>query len=582
MGAYEIIEFMMAIVVTFGLACAVVDREHITIDLLSSRFSQKTKASVDAATFVLSIAIMTVITWRCIVHAGTMRANGYVSQSLYVPIYPFVYAVAFGCAVFTLTLVISLRDHIKESKEETRTWAWSGLFTGMALVALFSGTPFWKETLWHLSPLNAGLLGIGLLLVFTFSGMYLGVSMALVGLLGMIYVAGMKSGLSVMGTTPYSTVASYSFSVIPLFILMGTFCFHSGLSKDIYFTVHKFLGHLRGGLAMATVGACACFAAVSGSGMATAATMGKVALPEMKKYKYDMRLAAGSIAAGGSIGILIPPSTILVIYGILTQQSIGKLFLAGFIPGVLEAVFYMITIYVLCKRNPLMGPRGPKANFKEKMVAFKSIWGVAALFALVIGGIYLGVFTPSEAAGVGAFGALLLTLARKQFTWKRFTSSLNETTKTAAVTFFILIGAMVFGAFLAVTRLPFELAGYVAGLNVNRYTILAIIIVLYLVLGAVMDIFSIVVLTVPIFFPVIQALDFDPIWFGIIVVRLFEMGAITPPIGINVFVLKGVAKDLSLETIFRGIVPFFIADLFHVALLIAVPQIATFLPGLMS
>jgi len=581
MGVYEIVEYMMAIVTTFGLAYGELQKEHISVDLLSSRFPPKTKAWVTSATYVLCTGILLVITWQSFLYAEAMRTSGYVSQSLYIPVYPFVYALAFGCGMFCLALLFNLQAQIVHVKEETRSWVWGGIFLGLALVVLFSGMSFFKEMPWQLTPLNAGILSVGLLLVLTFSGMHLSVTMSLLGFLGMMYLTGLNTGLNVMGTTPYNTVASYSFSVIPLFILMGTFCFHSGLSEEIYFTVHKFLGHLRGGLAMATVGACACFAAVSGSGMATAATMGKVALPEMKKYKYDLRLAAGSIAAGGSMGILIPPSTILILYGILTQQSIGKLFLAGFIPGVLEAVFYMIVIMILCRFKPSLGPRGPKASLREKAVAFKSTWGIAALFFLVIGGIYLGVFTPSEAAGVGAFGALVLTFIKRKLTWGIFTSSLNDTAKIAAVMMFILVGAMIYGRFLAVSRLPFEVGNYIAGLDVNRYVVLLLIIILYLILGSILDIFAMVVITVPIIFPVVVALGFDPIWFGIIIVRLFEMGAITPPIGINVFVLKGVAGDVPLGIIFKGILPFFIADLFHVGMLVAFPQIATFLPSLM-
>ena len=333
---------------------------------------------------------------------------------------------------------------------------------------------------------------------------------------------------------------------------------------------------------MATVGACASFAAVSGSSVATTATMGMVALPEMKRYKYDPGLAAGSIAAGGSIGILIPPSIILVLYGVLTEQSIGKLFAAGFIPGILEALFYMVTIYILCTRNPHLGPKGAKANFRERMVSIKATWGVVALFLLVIGGIYLGVFTPTEAAGVGAFGAFLFALGRKRLNWQTFTASLKETSTTTAMVFLILIGATLLGYFLAVTRLPFELSSWVSGLEVNRYIILGMIILLYLFLGAIMSSLAMIVLTVPIIFPVIESLGFDPIWFGIIIVRVVEMGQITPPVGINVYVLKGVAKDLPLEVIFKGVFPFIIADICHVALLIAVPQIATFLPSLMD
>lgn len=333
---------------------------------------------------------------------------------------------------------------------------------------------------------------------------------------------------------------------------------------------------------MATVAGCAGFAAVSGSSLATVATMGTVALPEMRRYKYDSRLATGAIAAGGTIGILIPPSIILVIYGIITEQSVGRLFLAGFIPGILEAIFYIITIYILCKRNPLMGPRGEKVKFIERLVALKGTWGVLVLFLLVIGGIYMGVFTPTEAAGVGAFGAFLFAIGKRRLNWKNFTDSLTETGKTTAMVFFILIGSILFTHFLAVTRLPFELASLIAGLEVNRYIILAAIIVLYLLIGTTVGVLPTIVVTVPLFFPVIVALGFDPIWFGIIVVRMTEIGGITPPVGINVYVMHGVARDIPMSTIFRGILPFFIADLFHVAVLVAVPQIALFLPSMMK
>jgi tripartite ATP-independent transporter DctM subunit len=309
--------------------------------------------------------------------------------------------------------------------------------------------------------------------------------------------------------------------------------------------------------------------------------MGMVALPEMRRYRYDSGLAAGSIAAGGSIGVLIPPSVILVIYAILTEQSIGKLFAAGFIPGILEAVFYMITIFIICKHTPLKGPKAKKYPFKEKFIALKNVWGVVLLFIVVIGGIYAGLFTPTEAAGIGATGALLFALGRRKITWKNFFTSLDETGQTTAMVFVILIGAGLLGYFLAVTRLPFQLSTYVSELAVNRYIILSMVIAVYLVLGAIMSSLAMIVLTVPIIFPVIEALGFDPIWFGIIIVRVVEIGQITPPVGINVYVMKGVAKDVPLETIFKGVLPFVVADICHVLLLIAFPQIVTFLPGLM-
>ncbi|MBW1799488.1 MAG: TRAP transporter large permease, partial [Deltaproteobacteria bacterium] len=371
-------------------------------------------------------------------------------------------------------------------------------------------------------------------------------------------------------------------SVVPLFILMGSFCFYAGISQDLYRAIYRWIGHFRGGLALATVGACASFAAVSGSSLATAATMGTVALPEMKKYQYDDRLATGAVAAGGTIGILIPPSVILILYGIITEQSIGKLFLAGFIPGILEALFYMLTIYILTLYNPAMGPRGPRTTLNQKLISLKDVWIVLVLFLIVIGGIYLGVFSPTEAGGIGAFGAFLFALGRGRMGWSNFYGSLIETGKTSAMIFIIVIGATLLGAFLAVTRLPYNLAETVSALPINRYVILVLVLLVYIFLGCIMDSMAMVLLTVPIFFPVATTLGFDPIWFGIIIVRVTEMGQITPPVGINVFVIKGVAGEVSMSTIFKGIMPFFIADICHVALLVSVPQLSLFLPGLLK
>lgn len=582
-GAYEIMEFMMAVLGAFGFAYTGIKNEHISVEILVSRFSSKIQFVIKSITRIFSLGIFSLITWQSVVHAEKLRLGGNASESLLIPIFPFVYVVAFGSAVFCLVLLLDTVHDLRQVTQGTRWEVRLPSLITIALVVVIFAAPVFKGLIpWRLAPFDAGLFGIFLLLVLLFSGLPIGMCMGLVGFLGLAYVVGLKPGLGVMGTVPHNTVSSYSLSVVPLFILMGTLCYQSGLTEEIYYAVHKWVGSFRGGLAMATVGACALFAAVSGSSLATTATMGRVALPEMKKFKYSAHLASGCIAAGGSIGILIPPSIILVIYAILTEQSIGKLFLAGFIPGVLEAVFYIATIYILCRHNPLMGPKGPRSTFKEKMVALKAAWGVVVLFLLVIGGIYLGVFTPTEAAGVGAFGAFLFSLFKGKLNWEGFTAGLDETIRTTAMMFVILIGAMILGYFFAITRLPFKLSEFVGGLAVNRYIILLLIIALYLVLGAIFSSLAMIVLTVPILFPIITALKFDPIWFGVIIVRVVEMGMITPPVGINVFVLKGVARDLPLEVIFKGITPFLVADICHVALLVAVPQLATFLPSLMS
>ncbi len=431
-----------------------------------------------------------------------------------------------------------------------------------------------------MEPIVIGIIGVIILVFLLFAGLPIGVGMALVGVLGFAYLTDMDAALGLLRTVPYATFASNSLSVIPLFILMGAFAMSSGMSEALFRAVYKWLGHLKGGVAQATIAGCACFAAISGSSLATAVTLGSVALPEMRKYKYDDALATGAVAAGGSMGILIPPSVILIIYGIITEQSIGKLFLAGFIPGIMEMLFYMITVWILATIKPELGPKGPKAGFKEKMNALSHIWDVVLLFIVVIGGIYAGVFTPTEAAGIGAFGTFLFSFLRKRLTWAVFKESLSSTLVTTGMLFLIMMGAMIFGYFLSVSQLPSEMATFVGGLSVNRYIILAVILFIILMLGCIMDSMAIVLLTIPVFYPLVIDLGFNPIWFGILVVRVTEMGMITPPVGMNVFVIKGIS-DTPIGTIFRGIVPFLMADAIQVVLLVLFPQIVLFIPDLM-
>ncbi len=432
-----------------------------------------------------------------------------------------------------------------------------------------------------MDPFVAGVIGIGILIVLLFSGFPIGAAMALIGFAGFAFLIDLEAAYGLLKTVPYATFANYDLSVIPLFILMGAFAFKAGLSNDIFDAIYKWVGHFRGGIAQATIIACACFAAISGSSLATAATLGAVALPEMKKYKYDDSLATGAIAAGGSIGILIPPSVILIIYGIITEQSIGKLFLAGFIPGIMEALFYLFTIWYLTFFKPHRGPKGPRFSMRERMDSLKRTWEVLALFLVVIGGIYAGIFTPTEAAGVGAFGAFFFAVVRGRMNYTVFKDSLIQTCTTSGMLFLIIMGAMIFGYFLSVSQLPSNMATLVSEMSINRYAILVIILFITLLLGCVMDSMAIVLLTIPVFYPVIVQLGFDPIWFGILVVRVTEMGLITPPVGMNVFIIKGIS-GVPMKTIFRGVYPLLIADALQVAFLIMFPQIVMFLPSLMD
>jgi tripartite ATP-independent transporter DctM subunit len=329
-------------------------------------------------------------------------------------------------------------------------------------------------------------------------------------------------------------------------MLMGQFANYSRMGFEIYQTVHRWIGFLPGGLSMATIGACAGFAAISGSSLATAATMGMVALPEMKRFKYDDSLATGCIAAGGTLGILIPPSTVMIIYGILTEQPIATLFVAGIIPGLLLSGLFVITIYIMTKYRPALGPPGPRSTIKERIYSLKDTWSILCLFFLVVGGLYTGWFTPTEAAGVGAFGALMITMIKRRLTWDNLTKSLAETTRTTGMVFAILIGANIFGYFLTVSQIPDQLSGWIAELGLNRYLVMSILIFVYIILGCFMEGLAIMILTIPIIYPMVIEMGFDPIWFGIIITLVMEMSLITPPVGINVFIISGVARDVPM------------------------------------
>jgi len=432
-----------------------------------------------------------------------------------------------------------------------------------------------------MSPELVGIIGIAVLLVLFAFRMSVGLSMLLVGFLGYSYLVSTQAGLSKLGVDPFATASFYSLSVIPLFVLMGMFLSYGGLGRDLYKAVDTWMRHLRGGLAMATIGACAAFAAVSGSATATSATMATVALPEMKRYNYKDSLATACVAAGGTLGILIPPSVILILYGILTEERIGQLFIAGILPGVLQAVLFMLAIYLQVKRNPSLAPLRPEAAFKDKLTSLMKVWPVLVIFVLAMGGIYLGVFTPTEAGAVGAFGAFIISLVTGRFSRGTLVGSLDQAARTTAMIFLIVIGATVFGHFLAVTKIPFELSDFIAGLGISRYIVMALVLFLLFVLGTFMEGIAILVLSMPILYPLVIDLGFNGVWFGVIMVVMLNIGLVTPPVGINVYITGGVAKDVPLQTIFRGVIPLWIAMIVCAILLVAFPQIATFLPSLM-
>jgi C4-dicarboxylate transporter DctM subunit len=422
-------------------------------------------------------------------------------------------------------------------------------------------------------------IGFVVLFVLMLLRVPVGMAMGLVGVSGFAYLNGGGPALKIVGHTSMRTVTDWNFAVIPMFLLMGSFATTSGMSRELFRAGNAFLGHLRGGLGIATIAACGGFAAICGSSVATAATFSRVAYPEMRRYGYPQSFATGVIAAGGTLGIMIPPSTVFAVYGLITEQDVGKLFVAGIIPGILAVAMYMVTITAIGMIRPGFLPAGQPAPWSEKLAAMKDIWATLILFVFVIGGIYGGLFTATEAAGMGAAGAFIIGVVRGRLSLADSRRSLLEATRTTAAVFTVLIGAILFGYFLTITQTPQNVTAFLTGLGIGKYGVLALIMVMYLVLGCLMDALAMIILTVPIVFPVIVALGFDPIWFGVIIVMTVELGLIHPPVGMNIFVIKSVVEDVNISTIFYGVIPFIITDLIRLVILIAFPIIALWLPS---
>ena len=440
--------------------------------------------------------------------------------------------------------------------------------------------------------MEAGLIGFSVLLAMAFAGIHLGVAMFLTGFLGFVILRGFNASASLAGTLIFDASMSYGFALLPLFLLMGNLIYRSKLSEDLYDTANAWLGHRPGGLAKATVAACGGFAAVCGSSIVTTTTMASVAMPSMRRYNYNDSLSTGAIAAGGTLGILIPPSVLLVFYGILTNSDIGKLFIAGIVPGLISIITYFVVIDVITRIKPELGPRGERVVIIERIRSLKKVWGVVALFMFVLGGIYIGFVTPVEAGAIGAVGALLFALGRQLLSFNDFQEALLQSVRTSAMLFFVIFGAQMFSAFINVADLPGQTLTWIESLDVPAMGVMSIILLFYIAFGCVFSAFALVLLTVPVFFPLVAGLGLDTtfgttpenvlIWFGIVIVVVAEIGQITPPIGMNVFVLKAMLPDVKLSTIFKGIIPFFGADLVRLALILLFPATALALPDYMD
>lgn len=579
-SAQELVEFLQVILVYATLAHIQDERGHIYVEMLCSRFPERTSDMLKCALYGVTAVVFGIITWRLFSLGLSKYQSGEVSMILSLPIWIFVFFAAFGALMTVISLSATTLSSMANLVKHRHGMA---LLAGLLLLAALVSSPWWLgEVPWsqHKTMLGAG--GMTLLMLLLLLGLPVGFAMLAVGFGGMLLVYPFSApALNMMGVNSYSTAANYMYSVVPMFILMGEFATQAGISRDLFHAANVWLGHRHGGLAIATVSGCAGFAAVSGDSMATAVTMASVALPEMEKKRYHSGFACATLAAGGTLGILIPPSTGFIFYSLVTEVSIGRLFVAGIIPGLILAGLFILVVSVFARKYPHLAPRGERTTLAEKITSLKGVIGMVALIAVVLGGILTGFFSPTQGGAVGASGTLLYALVRRRMTWTGFTSALVTTALVTGKLLIILVGVGLLGSFFAVTRVPFELADSVITLGANRYVVFFGVVALFIILGCMINVIPMILLTLPALFPTIQSLGFDPVWFGVICVILMEMGQITPPVGINVFAMSTAAPHVPMASIFKYIVPYFAAMLVMVVILLVFPCLATWLPSML-
>ena len=578
-GGIEIQEYLLLILVFFGLAGAEWEGGgHIQIDLVLGKLSERGRNAVETFVYTLSLLILLLMSSQFVTQGIKRLYNNELSKTLEVPLWIFWMLAALGALMLALVFLLRMLNTLKRSVE--KDWRrWSVLGLTMACLLIFGPMIGLRPS--GLRGATNGILGMLFLFAILFLGVPIGFGMALTGFLGMIVInKALPPSLAMLGIGPYDTAASYMLTVVPLFILMGELAYHSGISNELFETANKWFGRQRGGIAMSAVAGCAGFAAVCGDSLATAVTMGTIAIPEMQKKKYDMSLATGALAAGGTLGIMIPPSVGFIFYAIVTEESIGKLFVAGIIPGIVLAALFIAYIAIISRIRPHLAPQGEPATFKEKLLSLRGVIGMLTLFIVILGGILSGIFNAIEGGAVGAVGAFIYAAAKRRVTLSMLLASLKSTLNVTCKLIMILMGVSVLGYFLAATRLPFFLADFISGLDVNRYIIFACVIIFFLILGCLLNVIPMILLVLPTIFPTVVALGFDPIWFGVVTVLMMEAGQITPPIGVNVFAISA-ASGVPMYTVFRGIFPFFICMIILLVLLTLFPPMALYLPGVL-
>lgn len=581
-GSVELAQILLLIVVTGGWAYVGQQKYHIRVTLVLNRLSPVARLAAITVSDLVAIGLMAIVSWQSVTHAQFLSAHGFTTGVLGIPWSPFAIFTSVCSAVFLLALLVDFLDSLAELVAgRIKNWLW--LVPGFLLVLALFITSFWPGILAiKIAPPIFGAICLLALFTLIFFGVYLGAAFGVITIWGMSYLVSPGAALTLLGVSVQTVASTYIWTMLPLFMMMGYIISLAAFSRDLYYVGFKWLGRLPGGLASATVAACGAFAAAVGDGVSGVIAFGTIALPEMKTYKYDDKLATGCITAGATLGVLIPPSIAFVIYGIMTDQSIGRLFIAGLLPGILAVILFVLLITFMCWRNPALAPRlTTPVPFKERMLVLAGALPVLVLFLVVIGGIYAGIFTPTEAGAFGAFGALVIALVMRRIKVSQIWDSAIGGARMTVMGFFIFIFAMCMAQFLAVTQLPARLASLVAGAGATQYHVIAAILFFYLILGCLIEATPLLILSLPILYPATVAVGIDPIWLGVLIVIMCEIGCLTPPIGISVFFMAGVARDVPMNSIFKGVLPFWLVFLGEVVILVLFPQIALFLPNLM-
>ena len=579
----EVTEVMMICAIFLSLAHTQNEKAHIRVDLITSKLSPKGQMAMEFATTLLGLGITAVLAWRGLVQL-LFFVDMHTMHSSYFPIpsAPFAGVIVLGCSAFCLLMIRDLLRNIAESVKLSLTrFHWLLMLGAPILVIVLAA--FWMQpALWHLSLPIVGIIGVTVSVIFMLSGMPIAFALILTSLLFIGHIRGPNTAFDMVGVELYRITGSYNWAVLPFFVLMGYFCLFANFGRDLYLAAYRWFGHLRGGLSVATIGACTAFAAIVGDPTSCVLTMGPVCLPEMRKYNYDNRLSTGSIAGGSTLGPIIPPSGAFILVGLLTGLSIGDLFVAGIIPGLILASAFVLTISIWCRINPKMGPPGEKSGWGQRFLSLRAGGPVAILFLIVIGGIYLGVYTPCEGGAVGAVGALILGLVMKRFTWKSLTHTLQEAGKIISVIFLIIIGAIMFTRFMGWCNLSGITTELIARAGLSPTAFVLIVLGALFILGIPIEELPLILIGIPILYPIAKSLGIDPIWFVVLVVMTINLAGLTPPVGIILFALKGMAKDIPMGAIFTGAWPFVLASIAVIAIVFFVPSVATWLPGVLK